>query len=242
MDNRELARRSILGFGELTAALGQGMGGEGVVRRPDALGARLGMAADNPWFDAAVVPLGAAPPVDDPTLPGCLWTVDASVPGRVEKLDLATPCLGVALGDPALRLAAPNTAVAAPSLGVIGDLNEQAYGDTGTFGPLIRALDDERVRTHGWREGHRFVCVALTLQVGDDLSVQYVATAQTHRRQGLASTLLLSVMAGAREQGVQTATLQASAEGLPVWERLGFRQVALLRGYLRSAGGPRSQC
>jgi len=237
MNDRELARRSILGFGELAAALGQGAAGEAVVlRRPDVLGARLEQANRNPWFDAAVVPLGAAPPTDDPSFPNCLWTVEGTVPGRIEQTSIATPCLGIVLDDPALPPFVRGRVVASPPLGVLGDLNERAYGDTGTFGPLIRALDDERVRTHGWLEDDTFVCVALTLRVGDDLSIQYVATEASHRHRGLASSLLLAVMAEAREAGMHTATLQASTEGLPVWERLGFRQVALLRGYLRPEG------
>jgi len=234
LDDAELARHSILGFGEMIAVLGRwGVGAEAEVRRPDALGARINAAADNPWFDAAVVPADAVPPADDPWLPHCLWTVAEAVPGRVEEAGIATPCLGVALDDPALALDGGAPDVAAPSLAVLGDVNERAYGDAGVFGPLVRALRDDRVRTHGLRDRGAFVCVALTLAVGDDISIQYVATDAGHRRRGLASRLLRAVMAGARDEGKHSATLQASPDGLSVYERLGFRRVALLRGYLR---------
>ncbi len=236
MDGRELARRSILGFGEMVAALGRwGVGPEAVVRRPDALGARIDAAADNPWFDAAVVPIDAEPPADDPQLPHCLWSVAQNVPGRVEEPGIATPCMGVDLCDPALKLDGGASDVETPSLTVLGDLNERAYGDSGTFGPLVRALCDDRARTHGLRDQGAFVCVALTLRVGDDVSIQYVATEASHRRRGLASRLLLAVMASARAEGVRSATLQASPDGLSVYERLGFRRVATLRGHLRRA-------
>jgi GNAT superfamily N-acetyltransferase len=240
IDDAELACRSIRGFGEMVAALGRwSAGAETEVRWPGALGARIDAAGGNPWFDAAVVPPGAPPPADDPRLPHCLWTVAGAVPGRVEEVAIATPCLGLALDDPALAFDGGAPEVAVPSLAVLGDVNERAYGQPGAFTPLVSALRDDRVRTHGLRDGDHFVCVALTLAVGDDLSIHYVATEESHRRRGLASRLVRAVLSAARAGGMRSATLQASADGLPVWQRLGFRQVATLRGYLRpSAGRP----
>ncbi|HSN98889.1 MAG TPA: GNAT family N-acetyltransferase [Candidatus Nanopelagicales bacterium] len=237
-DDTELARRSILGFGEMVAALGRcGISPEAEVRRPDALGARIDLAPHNPWFHAAVVPLHAAPPADDPLLPRCLWTVAAAVPGRLEDPAIATPCMGIALDAPALALAARAPDIEEPSLAVLGDMNERAYNDFGTFAPLVRELRDDRIRVHGLRDAGAFVCVALTFALGDDLGIHYVATEATHRRRGLASRLVLALLAAARDAGQRTATLQASADGLPVWERLGFRRVATLRGYLRPDAG-----
>lgn len=234
IDDLELARRSILGFGEMVAVLGRcSAGAVTEVRRPNALGARIDAAAGNPWFDAVVVPLGASPPADDPQLPRCVWTVAGTVPGRVEEAEIATPCLGVALDEAVLARDSGAWPVEAPSLAVLGDLNERAYGESGVFGPLVQALRDDRIRTHGLREDGAFVCVALTLTVGDDLSIQYVATEAAYRRRGLASHLLRAVMAVARNEGRRSATLQASPDGLSVYERLGFRRVALLRGFLR---------
>lgn len=97
----------------------------------------------------------------------------------------------------------------------------------------MTAVRDPHLRAHGLRDGEAFVCVALTLRVEDDLSIQYVATEATHRRRGLAGRLLLQVMAAARREGMRTATLRASPDGLPVYQRLGFRRVATLRAFLR---------
>ena len=178
------------------------------------------------------MPAGAEPPADDPLLPYCLWTVADSVPARVVGPGIATPCMGIVLADPALALdGVPEVEV--PSLAVLGEINERAYGDAGVFGPLVRALRDDRVRTYGLRDRGEFVCVALTLAVGDDVSIQYVATEASHRRRGLASRLLLAVLAAARDAGMLTATLQASPDGLSVYKRLGFRSVAMLRGFVR---------
>ncbi len=232
--DRELARRSILGFGEMVAVLGRdGVGPGAVVRRPNALGARIPAAADNPWFDAVIVPLDAAPPDDDAELPHCLWTLADRAPGRVELPEIATPFMGVSLDDPRLDLAGGAPNVESTPLLVIGDLNERAYGQVGMFGPLVSAVRDDRVLTHGLRDDGRFVSVALTLDIGDDVGVHYVATEESHRRRGLASRLILSVLAAARARGLRTATLQASPDGLPVWTKLGFRTVASLRGYFR---------
>ncbi len=238
MDDAELARRCLLGYGELIAALGRcSAGPESVVRRADAVGARVPAAAGNPFFDAAIVPAGAAPPADDPLLPLCLWTVADAVAGRVEEPELATPCMGLVLDDPALELGGGARDVETPSLAVLAGVNERAYGESDWFGAMLQPLRDDRVRLHGVRAEGEFACVALTFRAGDDLGIHFVATEAAHRRRGLASGLVRAVMAAARGEGMRTATLQASADGLPVWEALGFRRVATLRGYLRPEGG-----
>jgi GNAT superfamily N-acetyltransferase len=232
VDDFELARRAILGFGETVAALGGGSGAA-VVRRPDAVGALVPAASDNHWLDAAVVPAGAAAPADDPGLPHCLWATADAVPGRSEIPGIAMPCLGVALDDPALVLDDAG-AIARPPLAVVGAVNDRAYGQDAQLAPLMRGLDDPRAETHGLREGDDWACVMLTLRVGDDVSIQYVATERRFRRRGLASRLIRGALATARDAGVRSATLQASPDGLPVYERLGFRRVALLRAFVRA--------
>jgi GNAT superfamily N-acetyltransferase len=228
VDDAELARRSILGFGEMVATLG----GVGAVRRPDAVGAVVGSAAANHWLDAAVVPGDATPPADDPGLPHCLWTVADAVPGRREEPGIAMPCMGLALDG---LEAIAGVEVQRPSLADVGEINDRAYGQVDQLAPLVRELRDDRILTHGLRVDGGFACVALTLRVGDDISVQYVATERRFRRQGLASRLLLAVMARAHATGASSATLQASPDGLPVYQRLGFRRVATLRAFLRAA-------
>ncbi len=236
IDDTDLAGRSIRGFGEMLATLGRWSADPNdEVRRPDALGARILTAADNPWFNAAVVPAGAAPPADDPGLPDFLWSLADAVPGRLVHAEYQTPCMGIELHDAALETVDDDFEIATPSLATLGDMNERAYGEFGVFSPLVTALRDERVRTHGLRVGGEFVCVALTLNLGDDVSIQYVATEASQRRRGLASRLLRGIFAATRAEGVLTATLQASPDGLSVYEKLGFRRVATLRAFVRPA-------
>ena len=238
MDDEELARRSILGFGETIAALGRcAAGPDAEIRRAGVLGARIDSAGDNPWFNAAVVPFGAPPPPDDPGLPYCVWTAAGAVPGRVVEPEILTPCMGLMLDDPSLELDDAAREPDSPSLEVLGEVNERAYDDPGgPFGPLMSALRDDRVRTHGLRADGAFVCVAMTLRLGDDVSIQYVATEASHRRRGLAARLLRDVLSRARADGLASATLQASPDGLSVYRGLGFREVATLRGYVRPDG------
>ena len=75
----------------------------------------------------------------------------------------------------------------------------------------------------------------MTLTRGADVSIQYVATPDRFRRRGLATALLRAILAGAYASGARTATLQASPDGRPVYERLGFRTVATLRGFANTA-------
>ena len=218
----DLAQRSITGFAETLACLGRtGVGGATEIRTPGVIGARVPWATDNHWVDAAVADAGAE--LVDP--PHCVWS--AVIPeGRREIAEIAMPCMGLVLAD----WQPPDAArVETPSLAVVGELNDRAYGQRERLGPLIGAIVDARVRTHGLRVDDEWACVVLTLRHGDDVSVQYVATDARFRRRGLAAQVVGAALAEARDDGVRTATLQASPDGFGVYERLGFRTVATLR-------------
>jgi ribosomal protein S18 acetylase RimI-like enzyme len=143
--------------------------------------------------------------------------------GRVELPELDMPCMGLVLGD----AVAPAT-IETPPLPVVGELNDRAYGQRDRLAPLLGAIDDPRVQSHGLRVDGEWACVAVTMRLGNDVSVQYVATDPAFRRRGLASRLLGAALGNARADGVKTATLQASPDGRGVYERLGFRTVATL--------------
>ena len=123
-------------------------------------------------------------------------------------------------------------------------MNVRAYGiDDGTGGATYFAhiinIRDPRFKTHGLRESHggAFVCVAVTVTIDDDVGIHWVATEEAHRRHGLASKLINGILVQARDDGVRTASLQSSPDGLGVYKKLGFKQVATMRAFVRPAVG-----
>jgi ribosomal protein S18 acetylase RimI-like enzyme len=127
--------------------------------------------------------------------------------------------------------------VVSPTLAEVGAANDRAYGIAPLFGPIAGRLRDDRISTHGLVVDDQLACVAMTLTLGDDLGLHYVATEAAYRRRGLATRLLTAVMQRGRADGLRTTTLQASPDGLPVYRRMNFREVGLLRAFVRPAAG-----
>lgn len=113
-----------------------------------------------------------------------------------------------------------------PEPRLLGLLNERAYGlppGSGIAAALATppALGDLRV--YQARVDGRPSCVLATFDHdGDDLGFYFVATDPDRRGRGLASRLMSIAMTEARERGLRTTSLQSSAIGRPVYERLGF--------------------
>jgi ribosomal protein S18 acetylase RimI-like enzyme len=208
MDDADLAARSIAGFGAML----------------DLLDAR---GSGYPWIDATVGDADA----DVHTV----WSTAPAVPGRVEDPSIAMPVLGLELEGAALDGGERDPE--APSLDVVGALNDRAYDQGDVLRPRFAAsalAAAPGLATHGIRVDGTWACVLLTLRVGDDVAVHYVATDAAFRRRGLASRLIRAALTQARDDGgARTATLQASPDGLSVYERLGFRRVGLLRAFQR---------
>ena len=223
-------RQAAAGFGEALAALGRHGPGALEVRRDDAVGARVAWAEDHHWLDAALVPVGAAPPADDPALPHCLWAeAGLRLEGRTELPELAMPVMMLDLsGWPEGDEAVEQVAIAE-----IGAVNDRAYGGD-QLGRLIAALPPDVGFAYGVRaaDGH-LVSVAASLDLGTDTSVQWVATDPGHRRQGLGTRVMRRLLHEARRRGRETASLQASPDGLPLYERLGFTTMGELRPNVR---------
>ena len=60
----------------------------------------------------------------------------------------------------------------------------------------------------------------------------YVGTAETHRKRGFGERITRAAIAAGAEQGCDMFSLQASPLGRPVYERIGFRQVAEYHTYV----------
>jgi GNAT superfamily N-acetyltransferase len=223
-------RRSVAGLGEALCALGKHGPEAHEIRRDDAIGAKVAWAVDNHWIDAAVVPVGADPPADDASLPHCLWIASGQrAENRRELTDIAMPAMSLDLVD----LQDRDGSAEEVSLGDIGGVNDRAYGGT-QLGRLIGALPPTIGRAYAVREpGGRLVSVAAAIDIGTDVSVQWVATDPAHRRQGLGTRVMRALLTEARRRGRRTASLQASPDGLPLYQRLGFRTVGHLHAHVR---------
>jgi GNAT superfamily N-acetyltransferase len=65
--------------------------------------------------------------------------------------------------------------------------------------------------------------VAIVMDTDDEASVVLVATDPGLRGRGLSTRLLGAALGEARDRGMRTSSLQASAAGEPVYARLGYR-------------------
>ena len=113
-----------------------------------------------------------------------------------------------------------------PGHDTVGKVNDLAYGYTEPkLAPAIAAMP-ATVRTYGDEN-----CVAMAYDIDDDTAVWFVATVPQAQRQGRAGKLLRRLLLDARDRGQTTASLQASQQGRPLYERLGFRTVGSLHLY-----------
>lgn len=107
----------------------------------------------------------------------------------------------------------------------LGRLNDLAYGyDPPGMAPAMKApAGDSAIRLYRARAEGEAACVLGTIDEGDDSGIIFVATVPEARGRGLASRLLTAALIEARDRGMKTSSLQASALGSPIYERLGYR-------------------
>jgi GNAT superfamily N-acetyltransferase len=88
---------------------------------------------------------------------------------------------------------------------------------------LLAPASDLPLRLYRARSEGEVACVLGTLDVEGDAGILFVATPLEMRGRRLASRLLTAALIEARERGMRTSSLQASALGSPIYERLGYR-------------------
>jgi GNAT superfamily N-acetyltransferase len=138
------------------------------------------------------------------------------------RLDATPRAMGMPLGglnppdpDPELEIREE------PDFELVSKLNEIAYGFApGDFPPL-------RGRQPGLRtyfaavDGETIGCAGAFIH-GSDCEIVYVAVLPEGRGRGISGRLTAKALEDARDQGLDTTTLQATKLGYPVYVKLGY--------------------
>jgi hypothetical protein len=144
-------------------------------------------------------------------------------------LDSRPAPMVVDLGDLPFDDAPPRTH---PDLATVGRVNDLAYGYTEPkMAPAVEALPPT---VHAYGDEHS---VAMGYDIDTDTAIWFVATVPEQQGQGRAGNLLRRLLLDARDRGQRTSSLQGSAKGAPLYERLGYRTVGTLHLYEQRLDG-----
>jgi GNAT superfamily N-acetyltransferase len=143
--------------------------------------------------------------------------------GRGHLADAKPRAMAMELADFDLESRAPDGVEVAPiDVAACATLNDLAYG-YGEDGFRAGIVQETAIRWHGaFAAGEPVSCVG-AIDVGEDCCITGVATHPARQGRGIASWLICEALAAARERGLNSASLQATRAGAPIYERLGFR-------------------
>jgi GNAT superfamily N-acetyltransferase len=238
VDHGELRRRAIDGVREEVAAFGSGAPGSSLIRREGLLASVAPAAPQRSLFNSVFYedPAVLAAEIDalaetydsQGVRAWTVWVPDEDrdtaklLAARGHQLDAAPRAMALDLAELTSEPKAPEGIEPAPcSAAAAAELNDRAYG-YGPDGFRSALVEESAIRWHGAvAEGEPVSCVG-AIEVGDDCCVTGVATPPEWQGRGIASWLLWRALAGAREDGFLTASLQATKAGAPIYERLGF--------------------
>lgn len=152
------------------------------------------------------------------------------------KLDAEPRAMGALIGEMNLTVDLEDPGIELLRGGPMAEvarLNELAYDyPPGAFSPIT---GDPPAGAHvlfALRDGAPVACVVVW-DCGSGCEVAWVATAPPERGRGLASALMAAGIRDAGERGIVTTTLQATAAGRPLYERLGYRDFGGLQMWER---------
>jgi GNAT superfamily N-acetyltransferase len=124
-----------------------------------------------------------------------------------------------------------------PTFKEVGRLNDLAYGVPGDFERGLDGVPTDAFRVYlALAEGEP-ACSLVTYDVGGDCGVYIVATAPAAQGRGLATAVMTRALADARERGCVTSSLQATARGRPLYERLGYKDLGAIEMWERRRRG-----
>lgn len=117
-------------------------------------------------------------------------------------------------------------------------LNDRAYGMRSAFERALAGLQAaDGLYFYGAEDDEGLASGLVAFDYEDDCSVWLVATRESARGRGLASSLMANALADARERGRTTSTLQATDLGRPVYERLGYRSLGEIQLWEKRRSG-----
>ena len=120
-----------------------------------------------------------------------------------------------------------------PDMAVVSRVNDAAYGFPGDFERAFQRLPPEPARMYLARADGEPACTVVTYEDAGECGIYLVATAPQARGRGLATALMSHALVEARGRGCTTTSLQATARGKPVYERLGYRDIGAVQMWER---------
>ncbi len=159
--------------------------------------------------------------------------------GAQELLDRAGHRLDAAPTAMALDLDALEPAPTAdleldrtPAASVVGRINDAAYGFDGEFARAFATMPEEVNVYAALLDGEAVACVG-TIHDQGDCGIYLVGTLREARGRGLATKLMTVALEEGRAAGCETASLQSTDMGKPIYTRLGFRDLGTIQMWER---------
>ena len=244
LDERELRRRAVESVRDQVEAFGSAHSDSVLIRHPGLLAAVVPSSPQRSFFNSVFYSDPAALSAEIDALADAYdshgvdaWTVwvpdedrDSArmLAARGHVLDASPRAMAMELADLGPEVPAPEGVEPGPiDASTCAALNDRAYG-YGSEGFAAGIAGETSIRWHGAFAGDEPLGCVGTIAIGDDCLITGVATPPEHRGRGIASWLVHGALAGAREQGMATASLQASRAGASIYERLGFLDLGFL--------------
>jgi GNAT superfamily N-acetyltransferase len=169
------------------------------------------------------------------------WTVwvPRGEPAATEPLERARHVLDAAPAAMALELdefeREPDPSLAyleRPSFAEVGRLNDLAYGMS-DFELGLDGIPTDGFHVYVALADREAVCSVIAYDHEGDCGIYLVATVPAARGRGLATAVMTRALADARDRGCSTSSLQATARGRPMYERLGYRDLGEIQMWER---------
>jgi ribosomal protein S18 acetylase RimI-like enzyme len=119
----------------------------------------------------------------------------------------------------------------------VGIVNDLAYGTGDSFQRLNGEGRSDPKHTYIARVDGKAAASVGSYDCEGDCSIWWVATIPEARGRGLAAGLMRHALADGRARGCEVSTLQATAMGRPVYEKLGYRAFGALQMWERRKPG-----